>query len=61
MRCAGCHVIFELGSSTGTVGSEMTINPERVVYPCIICPHCDSHIFAKLSGYKKADVPDHFD
>lgn len=60
IRCAGCIRIFELGSAPGTVKYELTIGKDGTIYPCIICPHCDTHIFARLDGYEKIEAPDFF-
>ena len=60
VRCAGCSGIFEIGEESGTVITGLKIDRQGVVFPCLICPHCDTHIFAVLEGYGKTDVPDIF-
>lgn len=60
LRCAACNQVFELGNATGTVRYNLSIGLDGDVTPCIICPYCDNHLFVRLDGYKKIEVPDFF-
>ena len=62
LRCIGCKAIIKLGNREGTRSSLITITPSGVISPCVICPHCEAHLWTTLVGYEKVkDARDIFD
>ena len=57
IRCFAyrCKKIFRVGSGNGTVITTLLIDRNGYFNTCLICPHCDNHLFVALDGYVRME------